>query len=185
MAEISIERSLCRSASMRRRAGTRSRAGRWKRRSNFFPGLDRELRFDTTPELDAKIHTVFPFPLTAAQDRLVAEVARDLRGPGSMYRLLQGDVARGRRRLRSSPFWWPSGTVIRERFWRPPWWRTTSGRSPRTPSTSTLSAGRNFSSCVRAPSATNSGGLIDSCSGRLSGLRLLAGENSSCGQRQM
>ena len=37
-----------------------------------------------------------PFPLTACQNRAVAEIARDLAAPAPMLRLLQGDVGSGK-----------------------------------------------------------------------------------------
>jgi len=37
-----------------------------------------------------------PFPLTAAQDRCLQEIMRDVRGPRPMLRLLQGDVGSGK-----------------------------------------------------------------------------------------
>lgn len=37
-----------------------------------------------------------PFPLTRAQQRALAEIERDLRGPNPMLRLLQGDVGSGK-----------------------------------------------------------------------------------------
>jgi ATP-dependent DNA helicase RecG len=53
-------------------------------------------RFTVTPELDRKIRSIFPFRFTASQDRAVAEISADLRGPAPMYRLLQGDVGSGK-----------------------------------------------------------------------------------------
>ena len=64
------------------------------RRARFRKGG--ALRFHTTGELDHKIRSIFPFRLTAEQDRAVAEIARDLEGPAPMYRLLQGDVGTGK-----------------------------------------------------------------------------------------
>jgi ATP-dependent DNA helicase RecG len=46
--------------------------------------------------LDTRIRARFPFPLTAAQDRVVKEIAGDLRKPRPMNRLLQGDVGSGK-----------------------------------------------------------------------------------------
>ncbi len=56
----------------------------------------RAAAFQVTEELDRKIRSVFPFRLTREQDRVVAEIAKDLRGPAPMYRLLQGDVGTGK-----------------------------------------------------------------------------------------
>ncbi|MEM7232703.1 MAG: ATP-dependent DNA helicase RecG, partial [Planctomycetota bacterium] len=53
-------------------------------------------RFGVTEELDQKIRSVFPFVLSPEQDRVVAEIRRDLDGDVPMYRLLQGDVGTGK-----------------------------------------------------------------------------------------
>jgi ATP-dependent DNA helicase RecG len=47
-------------------------------------------------KVDAHIRARLPFRLTAAQDRAVAEILRDLRAPEPMSRLLQGDVGSGK-----------------------------------------------------------------------------------------
>ena len=47
-------------------------------------------------ELDARIRERFPFPLTAAQARVIREIASDLSREGPMNRLLQGDVGAGK-----------------------------------------------------------------------------------------
>ncbi|HVR73152.1 MAG TPA: ATP-dependent DNA helicase RecG, partial [Planctomycetota bacterium] len=52
--------------------------------------------FAVTADLDRKIRSVFPFRLTADQDRAIAEITRDLESPSPMYRLLQGDVGTGK-----------------------------------------------------------------------------------------
>ncbi|MBI4605954.1 MAG: ATP-dependent DNA helicase RecG [Planctomycetes bacterium] len=52
--------------------------------------------FGVTDELDRKIRSVFPFAFTPDQDRAVAEIVRDLKGPAPTYRLLQGDVGTGK-----------------------------------------------------------------------------------------
>ncbi len=49
-----------------------------------------------TPEIDASIRARFPFPLTNAQDRVVREIARDLRADRPANRLIQGDVGSGK-----------------------------------------------------------------------------------------
>ena len=49
-----------------------------------------------TPEIDRRIRARFPFTLTAAQDRAVAEVSADLARPRPMNRLIQGDVGSGK-----------------------------------------------------------------------------------------
>ena len=52
------------------------------------------LRWDDA--LDARIRERFPFPLTAAQSRVIREIAADLSRPAPMNRLLQGDVGAGK-----------------------------------------------------------------------------------------
>src|SRR5206468_8676277 len=49
-----------------------------------------------TPQIDARIRRLFPFRLTADQDRAVADVCRDLAGDRPMQRLLQADVGAGK-----------------------------------------------------------------------------------------
>ena len=46
--------------------------------------------------LGAKLLAALPFKLTAAQQRVVAEITRDLARPQPMHRLLQGDVGSGK-----------------------------------------------------------------------------------------
>ena len=47
-------------------------------------------------ELVRRFHSALPFPLTAAQSRVIAEIEGDLAGPNPMHRLLQGDVGAGK-----------------------------------------------------------------------------------------
>jgi ATP-dependent DNA helicase RecG len=47
-------------------------------------------------ELMRRLHESLPFPLTAAQQRAIAEVAADLAAPRAMNRLLHGDVGSGK-----------------------------------------------------------------------------------------
>jgi ATP-dependent DNA helicase RecG len=49
-----------------------------------------------TPQIDARIRRLFPFRLTADQDRAVADVCRDLASDRPMQRLLQADVGAGK-----------------------------------------------------------------------------------------
>ncbi|HJT78694.1 MAG TPA: ATP-dependent DNA helicase RecG, partial [Gemmataceae bacterium] len=49
-----------------------------------------------TPPIDARIRRLFPFRLTADQDRAVADVCRDLASDRPMQRLLQADVGAGK-----------------------------------------------------------------------------------------
>lgn len=48
------------------------------------------------PEVDARIRARFPFPLTKAQDRAIADITADLASPRPMHRLIQGDVGSGK-----------------------------------------------------------------------------------------
>ncbi len=50
----------------------------------------------TTPAIDARIRRLFPFPLTADQDKAVAEICHDLASDRPMQRLLQADVGAGK-----------------------------------------------------------------------------------------
>jgi len=47
-------------------------------------------------QIDTHLRQRFPFPLTASQDQVVAEIATDLQGDRPMNRLLQGDVGAGK-----------------------------------------------------------------------------------------
>jgi ATP-dependent DNA helicase RecG len=49
-----------------------------------------------TRQIDARIRRLFPFRLTADQDRAIADVCRDLAGDRPMQRLLQADVGAGK-----------------------------------------------------------------------------------------
>ena len=51
---------------------------------------------EITPLIDARIRKRFPFTLTGAQERVVREIAADMREPKAMNRLLQGDVGSGK-----------------------------------------------------------------------------------------
>ncbi|MGQ9652382.1 MAG: DEAD/DEAH box helicase, partial [Phycisphaerae bacterium] len=53
-------------------------------------------RLPVTPEIDRRIRRRFPFPLTAAQDKVIAEISADLARGKPMTRLLQGDVGSGK-----------------------------------------------------------------------------------------
>ena len=47
-------------------------------------------------ELVSQLRSILPFPLTGAQERVLAEIRHDLRRPQPMARLLQGDVGSGK-----------------------------------------------------------------------------------------
>jgi len=49
-----------------------------------------------TPEMDTRIRNRFPFALTKAQERVIAEIQQDMRSHKPMNRLLQGDVGSGK-----------------------------------------------------------------------------------------
>ena len=52
--------------------------------------------FRIGPNVDRRIRRLFPFTFTAAQDRVIEEVAADMRSERPMNRLLQGDVGCGK-----------------------------------------------------------------------------------------
>ncbi|MHB8898754.1 MAG: ATP-dependent DNA helicase RecG [Thermoguttaceae bacterium] len=51
---------------------------------------------EATPRIDARIRRLFPFVLTAGQERAIAEIAADMASTRPMNRLLQGDVGSGK-----------------------------------------------------------------------------------------
>jgi ATP-dependent DNA helicase RecG len=51
---------------------------------------------EATALIDARIRRLFPFELTEGQRQAIAEIARDMAGPLSMNRLLQGEVGSGK-----------------------------------------------------------------------------------------
>jgi ATP-dependent DNA helicase RecG len=53
-------------------------------------------KLPVTPEIDYRIRRRFPFALTAAQNKVIAEIAADLSHDKPMTRLLQGDVGSGK-----------------------------------------------------------------------------------------
>ncbi|MBI2803409.1 MAG: ATP-dependent DNA helicase RecG [Planctomycetes bacterium] len=59
---------------------------------------DRQLapKLSTTPQIDAHIRKLYPFRLTADQDRAVAAIVKDLASDRPMQRLLQADVGAGK-----------------------------------------------------------------------------------------
>jgi ATP-dependent DNA helicase RecG len=54
------------------------------------------IAFRVGPNVDGRIRRLFPFRFTRAQNRVIAEVAADMRAPRPMNRLLQGDVGCGK-----------------------------------------------------------------------------------------
>jgi ATP-dependent DNA helicase RecG len=50
----------------------------------------------TTAKIDSRIRRLFPFSLTAGQDRAIREISADLASSQAMHRLLQADVGAGK-----------------------------------------------------------------------------------------
>ena len=56
----------------------------------------RGIRHELGGELVRRFHAALPYPLTGAQQRVIAEIDADLARPIPMHRLLQGDVGSGK-----------------------------------------------------------------------------------------
>jgi ATP-dependent DNA helicase RecG len=54
------------------------------------------VRFDATAPVVGKVRALLPFRLTQAQERVLAEIQRDMAAPRPMNRLIQGDVGCGK-----------------------------------------------------------------------------------------
>ncbi len=65
---------------------------RRRARTSLFSGIP----LAVTDAIDRRIRRRFPFELTAAQDRVIREICRDLASGKPMTRLLQGDVGSGK-----------------------------------------------------------------------------------------
>ncbi|HRU07052.1 MAG TPA: DEAD/DEAH box helicase, partial [Candidatus Brocadiia bacterium] len=57
---------------------------------------EKAIPFRVSDEVDQRIRRRFPFTLTAAQERVIAEIRADMESPKPMNRLLQGDVGSGK-----------------------------------------------------------------------------------------
>jgi ATP-dependent DNA helicase RecG len=57
---------------------------------------DKTHRVDISAEIDEHIRRLFPFQLTAAQEKVLTEIVGDIRSAKPMNRLLQGDVGSGK-----------------------------------------------------------------------------------------
>ena len=69
---------------------------RLARRRRSLAGDVAKRALPVSPALDFRIRRLFPFAFTAAQDRVVADLRRDLVAGPPMNRLLQGDVGAGK-----------------------------------------------------------------------------------------
>jgi ATP-dependent DNA helicase RecG len=58
--------------------------------------LEPGIRFELNDGVRQRIKQMLPFKPTAAQKRVLAEIARDMGSPAPMHRLLQGDVGSGK-----------------------------------------------------------------------------------------
>lgn len=58
--------------------------------------LEQGISFLTDGDMVRKFYRLLPFALTAAQQRVIKEIERDMASPRSMNRLLQGDVGSGK-----------------------------------------------------------------------------------------
>jgi ATP-dependent DNA helicase RecG len=66
------------------------------RRKKDLEATTKGIEHDVSGGLVRRFHDRLPFPLTAAQERAIDEITRDLGGPHPMHRLLQGDVGAGK-----------------------------------------------------------------------------------------
>lgn len=65
-------------------------------RKRVFEGIDKGFRYAPTTTLLTQFEGTLPYALTAAQQRVIQEIADDLQRGRPMHRLLQGDVGSGK-----------------------------------------------------------------------------------------
>ncbi|MHB0999468.1 MAG: ATP-dependent DNA helicase RecG [Armatimonadota bacterium] len=65
-------------------------------RKQNFTASEPGIAFNVTPECTQEFYGSLPFQLTGAQQRVIAEITRDMSRPVAMNRLLQGDVGSGK-----------------------------------------------------------------------------------------
>jgi len=66
------------------------------RRRDGLRGARKGIAFEITDRIRDAVKRILPFHLTAAQKRVLREIAEDMRSPHPMNRLLQGDVGSGK-----------------------------------------------------------------------------------------
>jgi ATP-dependent DNA helicase RecG len=66
------------------------------RRRKGLRGARKGIAFEITDRTRDVVKAILPFHLTAAQKRVLREIAEDMRSPHPMHRLLQGDVGSGK-----------------------------------------------------------------------------------------
>lgn len=59
-------------------------------------GKEAGISFRSEDRLQRRLRELLPFPLTSAQERVIAAIMRDMEAPYPMHRLLQGDVGCGK-----------------------------------------------------------------------------------------
>ncbi len=68
----------------------------WARHKHYHLGKDQGIALENKRELTRRLYGRLPFPLTAAQKRVLKEIFADMTSSCQMSRLLQGDVGSGK-----------------------------------------------------------------------------------------